>query len=127
MPNYAIWILAALLSILKLNIFKKVLHMMLKNGLTHQTIMKMIKDQFLMVWVKKVIGLFKDELGEKTMIIFVGLRQKAYPYLMDDDSKHQKAKGTKKWVIKRILKFNDYENCLFKNEIILKLQQRFKS
>ena len=61
------------------------------------------------------------------MIIFVGLRQKAYPYLMDDDSKHQKAKGTKKRVIKRILKFNDYENCLFKNEIILKLQQRFKS
>ena len=30
------------------------------------------------------------------MIIFVGLRQKTYSYLMDDDSKHQKAKGTKK-------------------------------
>ena len=26
-----------------------------------------------------------------------------------------------------ILKFNDYENCLFKNEMILKSQQRFKS
>ena len=33
----------------------------------------------------------------------------------------------KKSVIKRILKFNDYKNCLFKNEIILKSQQRFKS
>ena len=36
-------------------------------------------------------------------------------------------KEQKKWVIKRILKFNDYKNCLFKNEIILKSQQRFKS
>ena len=33
----------------------------------------------------------------------------------------------KKCVIKRILKFNDYNNCLFKNEITLKSQQRFKS
>ena len=29
--------------------------------------------------------------------------------------------------MKRILKFNDCKNCLFKNEIILKSQQRFKS
>ena len=29
-------------------------------------------------------------------------------------------------VIKQILKFNDYINCLFKNKIILKPQQRFK-
>ena len=33
----------------------------------------------------------------------------------------------KKCVIKRILQFNDYNNCLFKNEITLKSQQRFKS
>ena len=26
-----------------------------------------------------------------------------------------------------MLNFNDYKNCLFKNEIILKSQQRFKS
>ena len=32
-----------------------------------------------------------------------------------------------KSVIKRILKFNDYKNCLFKNEIILKSQQTLKS
>ena len=29
-------------------------------------------------------------------------------------------------VIKRRLKFNDYKNCLLNNEIILKLQQKFK-
>ena len=36
-------------------------------------------------------------------------------------------KGTKKCVIKRVLKFNDYKECLLNNEIILKSQQRFKS
>ena len=30
---------------------------------------------------------------------------------MNDDSEKKKAKGTKKCVIKRILKFNDYEDC----------------
>ena len=46
---------------------------------------------------------------------------------MHHDNSNKKSKGTKKCVIKRILKFNDYKNCLFKNEIILKSQQRFKS
>ena len=39
----------------------------------------------------------------------------------------KKAKGTKKCVIKRRVKFNDYKDCLLNNEIILKSQQRFKS
>ena len=42
-----------------------------------------------------MIGLFKDELGGKTMIEFVGLTAKTYAHLMDDDSEHKKAKGTK--------------------------------
>ena len=39
----------------------------------------------------------------------------------------KKAKGTKKCVIKQMLKLNDYKNCLLSNEIILKSQQIFKS
>ena len=39
----------------------------------------------------------------------------------------KKPKGTKKFVTKQILKFNDYKNCFLNNEIILKSQQRFKS
>ena len=76
---------------------------------------------------KKVIGLFKDELGGKIMKEFVGLRAKTYAYLMDDDSEHKKAKGTKKCVIKRRLMFENYTDCLFNDKIILKSQQRFKS
>ena len=69
---------------------------------------------------KKVIGLMKDELGRKIMTEFVALRPKTYSYLTDDCKKDKKANGTKKCVIKRRLKFNDYKDCLLNNEIILK-------
>ena len=49
---------------------------------------------------------------------------------MDDRGTHvtkKKTKGTKKCVMTRRLKFKDYKDCLLNNEIILKLQQRFKS
>ena len=46
---------------------------------------------------------------------------------MDDGKNDKKAKGTKKCVIKRRLKFNDHKDCLLNNEIILKSQQRCKS
>ena len=39
----------------------------------------------------------------------------------------KKAKGTKKCVTKRMIKFDDYKNCLLKGEVILKSQQRFIS
>ena len=76
---------------------------------------------------KKVIGLMKDELGGKIMTECIALRPKTYLYLTDDCKEDRKAKGTKKCVIKRRLKFNDYKDCLLNNEIILKSQQRFKS
>ena len=41
--------------------------------------------------------------------------------------KIKRNKGTKKCVIKRLIKFNDYKNCLLKDEAILKSQQRFIS
>ena len=46
---------------------------------------------------------------------------------MYDCSCIKKAKGTKKCVIDRETKFNDYKNSFSNNEIILKSQQRFKS
>ena len=76
---------------------------------------------------KKVIGLMKDELGGKTITEFVIVRHKTYLYLTDDCKEDKKAKGTKKCVIKRIIEFNDYKNCLLKDEVLLKSQQRFIS
>ena len=76
---------------------------------------------------KELIGLMKDEIGEKIMIEFVGLRPKSYFYLIDDGSNDKKAQKTKKMRDKKILTFNDYKNCLLNNEITLKSLQRFLS
>ena len=76
---------------------------------------------------EKVIGLMKDELGGKNIKEFVTLRPKAYSYLINNCKEDEKSKGTKKCVIKRMIKFNDYKNCLLKDEVILKSQQRFIS
>ena len=76
---------------------------------------------------EKVIGLMKDELGGRVIMEFVALRPKTYSYLTDDCKKDKKAKGTKKCVIKRMIKFNDNKNCLLNGEVVLKSQQRFKS
>ena len=54
----------------------------------------------------------KDKLGGKIMTKFVGLRAKTYSYLIDDGREDKKAKGTKKCVIKKKLKFENYKNCL---------------
>ena len=101
---------------------------------------------------EKVIRLIKDQLGGKIMKEFVGLRAKTYSCLKENNDENKKAKGTKKCVIKRELKFEDYKNCLnaakigeklkdlelkkfdvhklkefVKNKTILKTEQRFKS
>ena len=47
---------------------------------------------------KKLIGLFKDELGGKMMKEFVALRAKTYAYLMGDCSVKRTAKETEKAV-----------------------------
>ena len=49
----------------------------------------------------------KDELGGKIMTGLVTLRAKTFSYLTDDCKEDKKAKGTKKSVIKRRLKFSD--------------------
>ena len=54
----------------------------------------------------------EDELDGKIMTKFVRLRAKTYSYLTDDGSEDKKAKGTKKHIIKRKIKFENYKNCL---------------
>ena len=76
---------------------------------------------------KKIIGLMKDELGGKIITEFATLRPKTYSYLTDDGKEDKKAKGTKKCIIKKMIKFNDYKKCLLNDEVIFKSQQRFIS
>ena len=76
---------------------------------------------------KKVPGLFKDEMGGKTITKLVALRPIAYAYLDDYGNDHKKAKGTKKCVIKQKLMFQNFKDCLFNNKNVYRSQQRFKS
>ena len=49
------------------------------------------------------------------MIEFVGLKATPCGYLIDDVSEDKKAKSTKKCLIKRKLKFENYKNCCRSN------------
>ena len=85
---------------------------------------------------KKLLGKFKDELGGKIMTKFCALRAKTYSFLIDeytdDDYEknnilNKKAKGTKKCVIRREILFDNYVDSLFKNEVLRRSQQKFRS
>ena len=52
----------------------------------------------------------------------VELTTKTLSYLIYDSSGDKKVKGAKKCVIKRRLKFEDYQKCLKNNDFILKSQ-----
>ena len=69
---------------------------------------------------KKIIGKFKDEVGEKQITHFVGLCPQLYSFKVEDNSETRKAKGVKKNVIKNALSFEDYKKCLFSEEEVMK-------
>ena len=76
---------------------------------------------------KKVLGMFEDELEGEIMTEFCAPRAKTYAYKMDNDTEKKKAKGTKKCVTERHLRFNDFKDSIFNDIKILRIQQRFKS
>ena len=71
--------------------------------------------------------MMKDELCGKIMTEFVALRAKTYLYLDYDGKEEKKAKGTKKCVIKKKIKFGDCKMCLFNNNLVLRSQEVFNS
>ena len=76
---------------------------------------------------KNVIGLMKEELGREIIMEFIALRPKTYSYLTDNDKIDKKTKGTKKCVITKMIKFDDYKKGLLNDKVILKSKQRFIS
>lgn len=76
---------------------------------------------------KKIPGLFKDELNSIIVTKFVGLRSKMYCVQTGDIDKMKKAKGVKKYVLKREIQFDDYLNCLKNNSEIVKDQNSFRT
>ena len=77
---------------------------------------------------KKVIGLIKDELGEKIMTEFLALRAKMYAYRkIDKEVEETRCKGTKKCVVLEGLAFEDYKACLFDGKMMYREQMLFEN
>lgn len=77
---------------------------------------------------KKVPGLFKDELNGEIATEFAGLRSKLYGLMTRGVEKMKKAKGVKKYVLKKSIKFQDYIDCINdKSKTILREQNTFRS
>ena len=76
---------------------------------------------------KKVIGMFKDEVGGKQITHFVGLRPKLYSFKVEDSSTTRKCKGIKKNVVKKGIDFQDYVECLFTGEKQMRSMNIIKS
>ena len=65
----------------------------------------------------------KKEIVRKIMKEFISLREKTYSYLIEDGKEARKAKGTKKFVIKRKLKPKSYKTFLEATQAESKLNQ----
>ena len=68
---------------------------------------------------KKIIGKFKDEASSIPITEFVGLRSKMYSYKKENDTEGKTAKGIKKNVIKKNIKFQNYKDVLLNNKQIM--------
>lgn len=90
---------------------------------------------------KKVPGLFKDELNSQIITEFVGLRSKMYSLKAGEvrrigpneiqrakgTEKMKKAKGVKRYVLKKSITFDDFFNCVKNNFSIAKSQNSIRS
>ena len=65
---------------------------------------------------KKIIGKFKDECSGVAIAEYIGLRPKLYSIMRADEQIIKKAKGVKKYVIKKQINFENYKDALFNKQ-----------
>ena len=75
----------------------------------------------------KVLGKFKDEAAGKPISEFVGLRSKAYSFIMEEGRENKKCKGIKKAVVKKSITHEDYKKCLESGKEQLRKQNIIRS
>ena len=66
---------------------------------------------------KKVLGKMKDECAGVPIAEFVGLRPKMYSILTADEKEMRRAKGVKKYVVKKQIRHEQYKECLSQSKI----------
>ena len=76
---------------------------------------------------KNIIGKFKDEMAGVRICEFVGLKAKMYSILNEKDVELKRAKGVRKYVIKRVINHDDYRVCLEMNARIMCIMNSIQS
>jgi len=66
---------------------------------------------------KKIIGKFKDECAKTFIREVIAIRSKVYCVQTEDEYLKKKIKGIKKGCVEDEINFDDYDNCLFNDEI----------
>ena len=61
---------------------------------------------------KGVLGKMKDEVKGHTMTEYCALKAKLYSFVVEGNLESKKAKGVKKSVVRKMMVFQDYVNCL---------------
>ena len=107
--NCVIWIHGFIVSVKADHIYKYIAK---DVEARHDTSNYTLDRQFSKAKIKKVIGLMNYKLAGSIVRTSISLRAKTYSYLIDDGSEDKQAKGTKKCVIKRKLKIQNYKNWL---------------
>ena len=65
---------------------------------------------------KKVLGKMKSETAEKPIVEYAGIRPKMYCINVANEYEIKKAKGIKKYIVKKDLNIEKYNECLFKKK-----------
>ena len=73
-----------------------------------------------------VVGKLKDETAGVAINEFVGLKPKMCSFLVDDSSKHKKAKNANKNVVVTI-SYNEYKNDLLKKKCLTHSMNEIRS
>ena len=76
---------------------------------------------------KKVLAKFKDVSEDNIMVKHCAPRPKTYAHIFDDGKEVKKAKGVKKSVIKKDLRYETLKKAVIENETTMFIQFSFKS
>ena len=74
-----------------------------------------------------MIGKFKDEASGIPVNELIGLRSKMYSYLKHTDKCGKTGRGTKKKVIKKDIKHENYKDVLFNNKQVYNKMKTVRS
>lgn len=76
---------------------------------------------------KKKPEYMKDENNGLTMTEFVGLRSKMYSVRVNGNDAMKKAKGVKKYILKKDITFDEYKRCIDEHTIVSRSQNSIRS